>query len=67
MNRITTNIRTTKNKKLVLELDADRLERLAANFGLFNPDFLASVSRAEADYRAGRTRRIKSLTEIRTA
>ncbi len=61
MNRMVTNIRSTKNKKLVLELDADRLERLAAAFGFFNPDFLASVARAEADYRAGRTHRIRSL------
>ena len=53
-----------KGKKLSVEIDAERLERLAANFGLFNPDFLKSVHQAERDYSSGRTRTIKSFKEI---
>ena len=54
----------TRPRKVVVEVDADRLERLAANFGLFNPGFIASIDRAERDYQAGRIRKIHSLAEL---
>ena len=52
-------------KKIFVELDANRLERLASHLGFFNPDFLKSVDRAERDYRAGRVREVASLNELR--
>lgn len=52
-------------KKVLVELDADRLERMAANFGFFGEDFLESVRRAEKDYHTGRFRKIKSLKSLR--
>lgn len=64
---LTLNIKqkTTKTtKRVVVEMDADRLEKMAAAFEMFNPDFLNSVERAEADYRAGRVRRISSLRTL---
>ncbi|MBI2409832.1 hypothetical protein HYV30_02195 [Candidatus Kaiserbacteria bacterium] len=67
MAKVSTTIRSTKGRKLVLEIDADRLERLAATFGLFNPAFLESVARAEADYRAGRTHRMSPSGKVRFA
>lgn len=51
-------------KKFVVEMDADKLERMAAAFGMFNPDFLESIERAEADYRAGRARKMRSLRTL---
>lgn len=51
-------------KKVVVEMDADKLERMAAAFGMFNPEFLESVERAERDYAAGRARKIRSLREL---
>lgn len=51
-------------KKFIVEMDADKLERMAAAFGLFNPEFLESVERAEEDYRHGRVRTIRSLREL---
>src|SRR4030042_1937697 len=54
-----------KTKKFLLELDAEKFERLAANFGLFNPDFIESLRKAEDDYKHGRVKKIKSLREIR--
>lgn len=54
-----------RRRILRVEINADRFERLAADFGLFNPDFLESVERAEADVRAGRVRAISSLRELR--
>ena len=53
-------------RTLRIELDADKLERLAGSVGLFNPDFLESLERAEADVRAGRVRRISSLKKLRS-
>ncbi len=53
------------SKKFVVEMDADKLERMAAAFGMFNPDFLASIERAEEDYRNGRVYDVESLEELR--
>ncbi|MEK7509864.1 MAG: hypothetical protein AAB605_04080 [Patescibacteria group bacterium] len=63
---LTATVARRTRGKIAVEVDADRFERLAAVFGMFNPDFLASLSRAEADYRAGRTRNIKFLRGLRT-
>jgi len=57
---------SSKPRKLQIVLDADKFERLAANFGMFNPDFLKSLDKTEADYRAGKTRKISSLKQLRT-
>jgi len=46
-------------------MDADKFERLAADLGLFSPEFLKSLNRAEKDYKAGRIKKIKSLKELR--
>ena len=55
---------TRAARKVVVEMDADKLERMAADFGMFNPDFLTSIERAEQDYRTGRARRVRSLREL---
>ena len=55
----------TTTKKFVVEIDADKFEKLAADFGFFNPEFLKSIDRGEADYRAGRIKKIRSLKELR--
>ena len=67
----TLNITVTKPKnrnsnKIMVEIDADKFERLAASLGLFNPEFLKSVEKSEEDYRSGRVRKIKSLKDLRT-
>jgi len=54
-------------RKFLVEIDAHRLEKLASVLGLFNPDFLESLDRAEKDYQAGRFRKVKSLKELRLA
>ena len=62
---ITIKPRLNHSRKILVEMDADKFERLAANFGLFNPNFLESLDRAENDYRYGRITKIKSLRELR--
>lgn len=54
-----------KSKKICVEMDADKLERMAANFGFFNDNFLDSVAKAEKDHKAGKSRKIKSLSSIK--
>lgn len=61
---ITIREKNNRFKKAVVELDADKFEKLAGIFGLFNPDFLKSVARAEKDIKAGRVREIKSLSSV---
>lgn len=52
------------NKKFIIELDANKFEKLAGNFGLFNSEFLDSIDQANRDYKAGRVRKIKSLKDL---
>lgn len=66
-NRTLTADVQKRSRKIAIEVDADRFERLAAVFGMFNPDFLRSLARAENDYRTGKTRRLTSLKDIRRA
>ena len=56
---------TSVGKKIIVELDANRLERLASYLGFYGADFLKSVDRAERDYKAGRVRAVASLSELR--
>ena len=60
-------IKEKKNRfhKAIVELDADKFEKLAALLGFFNPYFLKSLDRAEKDYKAGRVTKMKSLKDLR--
>jgi len=62
---ITIKPRANHPRKILIEMDSEKFERLAANLGLFNPEFLKSLERAEKDYKAGRIKKIKSLKELR--
>lgn len=57
--------RHKKQKKIFIELDADKFERIAGDLGLFNKDFLESMDRSERDYKSGRIREVASLKELR--
>ena len=54
-----------KQQKMVIEMDAGKFEKLAASFGFFSDDFNKSLTRAEKDYKAGRVRKIKSLSSLK--
>jgi|GEM_PF-1034501 len=54
-----------RSRKIRIEVDADKFERLAADFGLFNPDFLRSLDRAEKDARTGRIKKMASLRDLK--
>ena len=52
-------------KKILIELDANKFERLAATFGFFSREFLQSLEQAEKDFTKGKIRKIKSLANLR--
>ena len=67
MNSLSIKIKPKINhsQKVLIELNADKFERLAANFGFFSQEFLESLENAEKDYKKSRIRKIKSLKELR--
>ena len=54
-----------RSKRVLVELDAERFERLAAGLGLFQKEFLDSISRAELEITKGKTHRLKGLRDLR--
>jgi len=52
-------------RKTVVEFDTDKFEKLAAVFGLFNPEFLKDLDESEKDYKEGRVKRLRSLKDLR--
>ncbi|MBI2552050.1 hypothetical protein HYW17_01990 [Candidatus Uhrbacteria bacterium] len=52
-------------RKISVEMDRHGFERLADSLGFFGNEFIASIDRAEADIRAGRVRKLKSLRDLR--
>jgi hypothetical protein len=67
MNSLSIKIKPKLNhsQNVLIELNADKFERLAANFGFFNQEFLESLENAEKDYKKGKMKKIKSLKELR--
>lgn len=65
MNPLTITIKPlVNNRKIFVEMNAEKFERLAASLGFFNPEFLNSLDQAEKDYKAGRIKEIKSFKEL---
>jgi len=57
--------RKPKSKRIIVEIDVDKLERLAASLGLFSSSFLDSISRSEKEIALGKTKRLRDLRELR--
>lgn len=53
-------------RKVRVEFDAERFERLAAGLGFFSSQFVASVDRAEKEIAEGKTKRLRSLKDLRS-
>lgn len=53
-----------KTKRVFVEVPAKRLEELADVLGMYNPAFLESLERAEADVKAGRVKRLRSIKDL---
>ena len=61
---VTKNIKARKST-FTVEFDADRFERIAAALGMFSDEFLASLDRAEKEVKAGKTKKLHSLKDLR--
>lgn len=64
MANLTMIVSKKSANKYIVEMDADKLERLAAAMGWFNPDFLSTMKESAADLKAGRYTVRKSLKEL---
>lgn len=53
-------------KKVTVQFDRNRFERLAGSLGLFSDDFLNSIARAKKDIRQGRVKKLRSLRDLRS-
>jgi hypothetical protein len=53
------------SKRIIVEIDAEELERLPASSGLFSSSFLDSMSRSEKEIALGKTKRLRNLRELR--
>lgn len=60
-----TQKKKARTSTFVVEFDADRFEQVAAALGMFSDDFLASIKQSEKEIKAGKTRKISSLKELR--
>ncbi|MBU6232005.1 hypothetical protein KGP36_05085 [Patescibacteria group bacterium] len=61
-------VKISKNRKertVSVSFDADRFERVAADFGLFSRSFIKSLDQAEKDIKSGKITPIKNLSELR--
>jgi hypothetical protein len=54
-----------KSKRIVVEIDVDKLERVAASLGLFSSSFLDSIARLEKEIAVGKTARLRHLRDLR--
>ncbi len=53
-----------QEKTFAVEVSAAKFERLAAAFGFFGKDFLASIARAEKDIYQGKVKKIRSFADL---
>lgn len=61
---VTKNIKARKST-FTVEFDMDRFEQIAAALGMFSDEFLASIEQSEKEIKAGKTKKISSLRELR--
>lgn len=67
MNTLTLTVKPSikRERKVRVELDAERFERLAAGLGFFSSQFVASIGRAEKEITEGKTKHLRSLKDLR--
>ena len=64
MNTLTLTVKTVPRRgeqKVLVELDAERFERLAAGLGFFRSEFVVSIDRAEREITEGKIKRLRGL------
>lgn len=64
MEKLMLNITKRRMKRIVVEMDATRLERLATALGFYSDDFIKSLERAERDVKEGRVKKLSSMRDL---
>ena len=59
-----TILQKPKSRKITVDINLDKWERLADVFGFYQPSFLKSISKSLKESRSGRVRKIESLNEL---
>lgn len=54
-----------RERKVRVEFDAERFERLAAGLGFFSTEFIASVDRAEREITQRKIKLLRNLKDLR--
>ena len=65
MNTMAITIKPSiKRGRFIVEMDANRLERFASMFGMYNPDFLASLRKSLDQEKKGQVKKLRSLKDL---
>lgn len=54
-----------RSGKYIVEIDVRAWERIGAELGLYNHDFIKSLERSELEIALGKTKRLKSFRDLR--
>jgi hypothetical protein len=52
-------------RKILIKVDIEKMEKLLSLLGFFSEDFLKSLERAEKNIKEGKIKKIKSLKELK--
>ena len=66
INTVPLTITQNRRKTFTVNIDRYGFERLADSLGLYRPEVLSSLRRAEEDIHAGRVRKVRSLRDLRS-
>lgn len=64
---VSLNITIKQGKKRgskVIQFSLEEFERLAASFGMINPEIVKRINKAEKDVKSGKIRKINSLKDL---
>ena len=55
-----------RSDKYLVEIDTQDWERISRDLKMYNPKFLKSIEQSEREIILGKTRRLRSLRDLRT-
>ncbi len=58
--KLTIKTKKSSSDSYTVEMDAKKLEKLAASMGFFSDDFLESLDKSEKDYKKGRVKKLNN-------
>ena len=65
MATLTISQKSNSKRKINVEIDLNKWEKLADIFGFYQPEFLKSIKQSIKESKQGKVRKIKSLRELK--